>query len=323
MLQPDWEQIKSSVAALISQEGLPADFADTVSSFFLPLACRIQALQQQLNRSVIIGINGAQGTGKSTLALFLEHLLSHHLHCPCARFSLDDIYLTKSERQTLSQQVHPLLLTRGVPGTHDVGLGNSTLDQFMSATADSVVPIPAFNKAVDDRVSEADWPRHVGPVKVILLEGWCVAARPEADLSVLDTPINALERNEDADGAWRHFVNQQLEEGYRDFFERIDYLVMLKAPSMECILEWRTLQEQKLAERVFAHQNDADASGVMNSEQIKRFIMHYERLTRAMLKSMPAQAQALFEIDQQHRIRRVHYQEAPLDGGQSPGKQDG
>ena len=37
--------------------------------------------------------------------------------------SLDDLYLPKAERLRLARDVHPLLATRGVPGTHDVALG--------------------------------------------------------------------------------------------------------------------------------------------------------------------------------------------------------
>ncbi|RLU03081.1 MAG: hypothetical protein D9N11_05925 [Ketobacter sp.] len=302
-----WDAIQSTVKALIHQEHLPEDFIQTVSQYFYPLALRLRDLHRAQGRPIIVGINGAQGTGKSTLALFLETLLNQHLHCPCARFSLDDIYLTRSERERKAKEIHPLLLTRGVPGTHDVQLGNRVLDELLAAGADDVVAIPAFDKSQDDRAPMAQWPLHRGRVSIVLLEGWCVAALPEADPLRLEVPINQLEAIEDQGGQWRRYVNQHLANEYQQLFGRLDYLVMLRAPSMECILEWRTLQEQKLAERLGAHQNGAVGGRIMSPEQIKRFIMHYERLTREMLDEMPKRADTLFEIDEQHQIKGVQH----------------
>lgn len=304
-----WEAIQPTIATLIRQEHLPDDFIQTVADYFFPLALRLRDQQSRHSGPFIVGVNGAQGTGKSTLALFLETLLSQHLDCPCARFSLDDIYLTHGERLALAKAVHPLLQTRGVPGTHDLELGNRVLDQLIAADVDDVVPIPSFDKARDDRAPLQEWPLHRGRVQIILLEGWCVAARAETDPERLQRGINALEINEDAHGEWRRYVNEHLATDYQRFFQRLNYLVMLKAPSMECILAWRTLQEQKLAERMAAHQNGSGATRLMSPQQIERFIMHYERLTRVMLEEMPARADVLFSIDVNHHISGVRYRD--------------
>ncbi|TNC89521.1 MAG: hypothetical protein CSH49_07085 [Alcanivorax sp.] len=309
MSDTHWDAIQATAAALIRHEHLPDDFVSTVKDYFYPLAQRIAALQCAARAPIVVGINGAQGTGKSTLALFLETLLTQHLDCPCARFSLDDIYLTRAEREKLAAGVHPLLKTRGVPGTHDVTLGHRVLDELLASGPDDVVPIPAFDKSMDDRAPMQAWPLHRGCVHVVLLEGWCVAALPEPDGQRLMAPVNELEAREDADGHWRQYVNQHLAQEYQPLFGRLDYLVMLRAPSMECIQQWRTLQEQKLAQRIAQHQNGAGAPGVMTTDQIKRFIMHYERLTRAMLEEMPARANALFTIDEQHRITGAQYRD--------------
>lgn len=314
-------ELDERITDLIRQEGLPDSFRDTVYTHYLPLTRDILVQQQSLGRTLMVGVNGAQGTGKSTLALFIQQLLNLQ-GCPCASFSLDDLYLTKAERIRLAEQVHPLFITRGVPGTHDLTLGNRTLDALASAGDDSVVAIPTFNKAEDDRADPAQWPRHVGPAHVILVEGWCVAATAEADESVLLAPINELEQLEDEDCVWRKHVNLALQREYLSFFARMDRLIMLKAPSMECILEWRTLQEQKLAERLGLHYYGAESGGseeskdmhaqnapvgkaIMSPEQIKRFIMHYERLTRAMLDTLPAKADTVFLMNSRHQITGV------------------
>ncbi|WP_235937526.1 hypothetical protein [Marinobacter caseinilyticus] len=320
------DRVRALTQALVQAEHLPEAFVDTVMEFYLPLASDIARRQRSLSRPLVVGINGAQGTGKSTLALFLQHILTQCFACPCARFSLDDLYLTRSERIRLGQQVHPLLVTRGVPGTHDLVLGNQVIDQLMAAGVNDTTPIPAFDKACDDRAPRAQWPVHEGATNVVLFEGWCVGARAEADSKTLMSPLNSLEANEDSDGRWRHYVNQQLREGYAAFFGRLDMLIMLEAPSMDCVLTWRTLQERKLASKTAGAPNEGgsnaeapalDSQGseqsqrLMTDSELLRFIMHYERLTRAMLSEMPGRADVVVGIAEDHRIRGLKWKEMP------------
>ena len=320
-------RISDLVAALITQERLPEHFTATVERYFLPLAARIAHKARVLNAPLLVGINGAQGTGKSTLALFLRHLLSECHGLPCASFSLDDIYLTHAQRSELARTIHPLLQTRGVPGTHDLSLGQRTIDALVHAEEKQITPIPAFDKAIDDRAPLETWSRFQGPARIVLIEGWCVGVTPQPDIS-LDTPVNALEREEDSDGRWRHYVNQIIAESYAPFFAALDWLIMLQAPSMECVAQWRTLQEQKLARQLLsphsgATENLTDVNyaervkqyapsrGIMSPKEIQRFIMHYERLTRWMLEEMPSRADTLLTINAHHDITSVIYHELP------------
>ncbi len=313
MATPDFTSITRK---LIEQESLPATYADTVRKVILPLAQHIQSLRGERQRPLIVGINGAQGTGKSTLTLFLKELLSVLYQVPTASFSIDDLYLTRAERERLAAERHPLLVTRGVPGTHDLVLGQQLIQQLTTATEESRTPVPAFDKARDDRAPEAHWPVYQGRAGVVLIEGWCVGALPEEGES-LETPMNSLEQSEDADEAWRRYVNRCLRGEYAEFFGQIDCLVMLKAPSMEAVLKWRTLQEHKLSEKIEnapERGNIGDSpSRLMTEEQIARFIMHYERITRACLAEMPARADALIQVDEDHTfseplIRQRHSQ---------------
>jgi D-glycerate 3-kinase len=299
--------LEQTIKALIQQEGLPETYAQTVEQTILPLADHILALHDAEKRPVVVGIHGAQGTGKSTLTLFLREILSRHLNCPTANFSLDDIYLTRAERQDLAEQIHPLFKTRGVPGTHDVALGQRVLDQLRSAGPDDRTAIPLFDKSRDDRVPTDAWPDFLGPAEVILIEGWCLGARPE-DEQALGSPINRLEADEDPHGTWRAYVNEQLKGEYRDFFSQIDCLVMLKAPSMKCVLEWRSLQEKKLARKTRGAPEeggagtDAQALRIMNDDEVARFVMHYERVTRACLAEMPCRADVLINVAEDHSL---------------------
>ncbi|GHD51296.1 glycerate kinase [Marinobacter persicus] len=288
-------EFRKTINTLIAREHLPPGYKTTVATTIVPLVEAIVALQKRQNRPVIVGIHGAQGTGKSTLALFLSKLLRWHWHCPAVSLSLDDFYLTRDEREHLARSVHPLLATRGVPGSHDLALGNRVLDQLLAARPGDITAIPSFDKATDDRVPEADWPVFEGPAKVILLEGWCLGATPQREPALIN-PVNALEANEDPEGLWRRYVNECLETGYRSFFHRLDWLVMLKAPSMECVLQWRRLQEQKLAQRY------AGAPGlrIMSDNEVQRFVMHYQRVTEHCLRELPARADVLIPVGEDH-----------------------
>ena len=298
-------ELQKTIRALIAREGLPSAYEATVTNTIKPLLAHILSLREQKGRPVIVGIHGAQGTGKSTLTLFLRELLQTHWQCPTASLSLDDLYLTRAERLALSRTVHPLLKTRGVPGTHDLALGHQVLNQLLAAGSGGATPIPAFDKAMDDRVPESGWPVFEGPVQVILLEGWCLGATPQS-VDELARPVNRLEAEEDADGQWRGYVNDCLESSYHEFFDRLDTLVMLRAPSMDCVLEWRKLQEHKLAQRhkdaskECVEDGGAQSLRIMSDTEVQRFIMHYQRVTEHCLRTLPNKADVLIPVGADH-----------------------
>ncbi|HEV7631494.1 MAG TPA: hypothetical protein VGO41_00805, partial [Steroidobacteraceae bacterium] len=201
MTAGDW------IEGFLQRERLPQRYRDTIRDICRPLAGTIaraaaSATEDAGNRSgsarmLTVGLCGAQGSGKSTLAAALVELLRAE-GLAAASLSIDDFYLTHAERRALAARVHPLLQTRGVPGTHDVPLAQATLRSLRSR---GTIALPVFDKQVDDRRAPADWPRVEGSLRVTLLEGWCVGARPQA-LTALVQPLNALERDEDPDGTW-------------------------------------------------------------------------------------------------------------------------
>jgi D-glycerate 3-kinase len=241
---------------------------------------------------LIVGICGSQGSGKSTVckkvaARFTDAGLK------VATLSLDDLYLPLAARVRLGELVHPLLRTRGVPGTHDTKLGIHTLHDLAHAKE---VKLPRFDKARDDRRPEAAWETIEGPVDLVLFEGWCVGARPQG-LEALTQPINALEANEDVDGRWRRYVNDSLGGEYQRLFAKIDLLVLLAAPSFDVVFKWRTQQEDELRS-----QTQGDRSGVMSDAQIARFIQHYERLTKHVLIEMPPRADLVIRLSEDRAV---------------------
>jgi D-glycerate 3-kinase len=293
----------SALASLKVDIGLKEMF----EALYVPLGAWLLCRKRQQVGPLVVGINGAQGAGKSTLFNLIEVILSEGFGQRVVGFSLDDLYKTRHERERLAEIVHPLLMTRGVPGTHDVQLGIDIIKSLKAGDPDRPTKIPVFDKSIDDRCPSSVWQEWVGPADVIVFEGWCVGALPQSN-EQLNTPVNSLERVEDANGDWRCYVNRQLEEKYQELFSMIDSLVMLKVPNMEAVYSWRSLQEKKLAERVkyvFDTQMPTDHLRIMNEEEIVRFIQHYERLTRRMLEEMPDRADVTLMLNENHKISKV------------------
>lgn len=281
----------------IQQHRLPAAFESTARDYFAPLGDWLEAQLQAYGRpGFILGINGAQGTGKSTLSSFLAAWL-RAMHGRCvAELSIDDIYLTRAEREQLARDVHPLLLTRGVPGSHDVALGTRTLTSLRSLVAGETLAVPRFDKAQDDRCPRESWPSVAGPVDLIIFEGWCVGSEAQEDSELLSA-INVLEENEDADGRWRQYVNHALATTYPALFDLLDALVVIEAPDFEAIIRWRTEQEHKLRERVAT-----TSSRVQSDDEIVRFVQHYERVTRNNFSTLPDRADVVLTLGGDHQV---------------------
>lgn len=282
----------------LQRESLPQSYRRQVEGVFLPFIERL--LAQRGDDLKVLGIQGAQGSGKSTLAAFYQWYLTRHHGLNIASVSLDDFYLSSADRRRLAQRRHPLLATRGVPGTHDTPLARTTLAALRAGWP---CALPRFDKARDEPLADADWPQ-VAAADLVVFEGWCLGVPPQAPAELV-APVNALEAEEDADGQWRSWVNGQLAGAYQGLFAEIDYLLMLQAPSFDCVARWRGEQEQKLAQR----RGDDRAAQFMNAEQLRRFISHYERLSRHALAVLPALADARMCLDAQREITAVYYRE--------------
>ena len=246
----------------------------------------------------IVGICGPQGSGKSTVSGLLAQALERGRGLRVATISIDDVYRSRAARERMARDVHPLFRTRGVPGTHDVTLAIETLESLRMA---GPTRLPRFDKASDDVVPTADWPVMYGPADLILFEGWCVGARPQAEID-LPEPLNSLERVEDPDARWRRAVNFALTGPYQELFGRIGRLLLLAAPSFDRVFAWRREQEQRL------RQSQPDGPAIMDDAALHRFIMHFERLTRHIIAEMPARADALLPLGPNREYGALHLQ---------------
>jgi D-glycerate 3-kinase len=235
----------------------------------------------------VLGICGPQGSGKSTLAADLSARLTKH-GIRTATLSIDDIYKTRKDRAQLAETSHPLFRTRGVPGTHDVSLA---LDIIMNLENRQPARLPRFDKSTDDRVAADAWEQAPADTSVLILEGWCIGARADAS-EQLSNPINLLEAEEDPHGFWRAKVEASLAGEYQVLNARLDALVLLAAASFDVVYDWRKQQENALRRKSGAGTSD---------EAIIRFIQHYERLTRRILRDMPSYADLVVQLDWDRR----------------------
>ncbi|GAB1258294.1 kinase [Aurantivibrio plasticivorans] len=287
------------IRSFIAQEKLPDSFHDTIRQWYLPLVNDLAGKVKSGHLSCI-GVSGCQGSGKSTLAGFMSTMLADVHQLRVVSISMDDVYLTRAERQALGSRVHPLLATRGVPGTHDVALALATLNALQQT---GEVKIPRFDKSSDDRVAEAQWDTVRAPVDLVIFEGWCLGtpAQPEEALS---QPVNPLEQVEDQDGTWRGYVNRCLSNEYAQWFNALQYLIFLKAPNFDAVYRWRGRQEDKLRQKLAEQSVDAKSTKVMDESQLSRFIQHYERLTCHSLQELPSIADVIFELNEEQMIER-------------------
>ena len=218
----------------------------------------------------LIAVVGAQGSGKTTLARAAADRFG------AVQISIDDVYLTRAGREAMAREVHPLFLTRGPPGTHDLSLLQRLIDRLSTAGPDDETLIPDFDKRGDDRWPLDRWRRFTGRPSAILIDAWCLGAPPEPEAALAE-PLNELERERDPDGRWRRAVDAFVAGPYADFAARFDAILFLQAPGFDVVLDWRCQQE-------------ADLLGVAPDDlpqderrRLAGFIQYFERITRRML----------------------------------------
>ena len=272
------------------------DKVGKLNTFYLPLSEWIYSTYKKDNKIKIIGLSGGQGAGKSTITGILKFLLKKKYGLELCVFSIDDFYKTKVERNKMSKNIHPLFLTRGVPGTHDVDLINKTFKSLKKKFFKPVL-IPKFDKSIDDRFKKSKWTRVKKAPSVIIFEGWCVGARHQKDRD-LKKPLNFIEKKYDTSLKWRKKVNNQLKKNYKKLFNKMDKLVYLKAPSFNHIFQWRLDQEQKL-------KLTSKSKNTMSKSKIREFIMFYERITRNMMKDFSQISDLTIFLDKKHRSTKM------------------
>ena len=260
-----------------------------ICKYILPI---IQYIDKTHDKKFII--SGSQGSGKSTLSKLIKIIIEKTSSKKVMLLSIDDYYLSKIDRYNISQQIHPLLITRGVPGTHDIKKLKEHLGQFKKKQFPIITP--TFNKLKDDISKKT---KVFNKADILILEGWCCGAKP-IENKFLYKNLNKIERDLDKDFKWRKYYNSKLKNEYQQIFKTFDRIIYLQPPSFNFVLKWRYAQEKNNAKKT-------KTKNFMNKNATKTFILYYEKLTKWMIKSMPANADMLIKVDKEQKIKKIIY----------------
>jgi len=273
--------------------------AKMLRSYLIPLCFWIVDQKKNKSKTLILGLSGGQGSGKTTITSIISTILKKYFNKKIFVISIDDFYKTIKERYKLSQNIHSLLQTRGVPGTHDVKI---ILNFFRKLNTNNfkLISLPKFDKSIDDRFKKNKWYKLKKKPDIVILEGWCVGARPQKNKQLIK-PVNLMEKNEDMSVKWRKYVNFQLKTKYKKLYSQLTSIIYLKTQSFNLLRSWRIKQEKKLKTKKNIN------SKVMTNKEVKRFMMTYERITLQMFKDMPKISKVVLSLNKFHQINNIKF----------------
>ena len=271
-----------------------------IKAYLIPI-CFWISKKAEKKRPYFVGLAGGQGTGKTTISSLIRIILIKYFKLNVFRISIDDFYKTRKERINLSKRIHPMLLTRGVPGTHDI---NMILNFFKKSKVKKFkrLKLPTFNKAVDDRFNKNRWYDLKKRPDVVIFEGWCVGAKSEKNISLKKT-INSMEKVKDHKQIWRRYVNQQLKSKYNSLYSKLNCLIYLKAKNFSLLQKWRLKQERKL----WVKSKKKSNLKIMSRGDVINFMQTYQRITQNMFRYMPKYASIILTLNSNHQIKSAVY----------------
>ena len=271
-----------------------------IKSFLIPVSFWISKRTNK-KKPLMIGLAGGQGSGKTTISSILTLILKKYFKLKVFKVSIDDFYMTRKDRKLLSKNKHSLLMTRGVPGTHDIDLMLKFFKKVKSKSFKNIT-IPKFNKAIDDRCKKSLWYKLKSKPDVVIFEGWCVGAKAQTNKQ-LKNPINSLERVHDQDIKWRSHVNNQLKTKYKTLFKQLDGLLYLKAQNFNILRKWRLKQERKL----WIQTKNKKNLKIMSSGDIINFMQTYQRITQQMFKDAVKNSSVIMYLNNKHQIQKIKF----------------
>ena len=271
-----------------------------IKSFLIPVSFWISKRTNK-KKPLMIGLAGGQGSGKTTISSILTLILQKYFKLKVFKVSIDDFYKTRKDRKLLSKNKHPLLMTRGVPGTHDIELILNFFKKVKSKNF-KYIEVPKFNKAIDDRCKKSLWHKLKSKPDVVIFEGWCVGARAQK-ASQLKKPINSLEKVYDQKKKWRSHVNKQLKTKYKTLFKQLDGLLYLKAKNFNLLRNWRLKQERKL----WLQTKDKKNLKIMSSGDVINFMQTYQRITQQMFKDAIKTSSIIMNLNKNHQIQNIKF----------------
>ncbi|MEQ1956110.1 hypothetical protein [Mesorhizobium sp. CN2-181] len=183
----------------------------------------------------IVGLSGPQGAGKTTIMQALCDTLAED-GLQAVSISIDDFYLTHSEQVALarSHPDNPYLQHRGYPGTHDVYLGAQTLQSLRLLTSYQSTKVPCYDRFAyqgeGDRIQQKNWRVIVGPLHLIILEGWMLGFTPVEERLLGDKHLGV--------------VNTRLAE-YRNWHSFLRGFIWIEPEDPGFVRDWRIEAEDR------------------------------------------------------------------------------
>ena len=237
-----------------------------------------------------IMIAGSQGSGKSSLSKLIKLYLEKFCYKSVVIISMDDFYLSKNQRTQLSKNIHPLFLTRGVPGTHDLELMNKKIGQIFNK--EFPIYLPIFDKVLDTRKRTY---KKVLKAEVIIFEGWCAGAQP-VDLNYLQKNFNNLEKHKDKNFIWRNSYNKYLNE-YQKLFSQFNFFIYFQFNQWDHVLNWKYKQELELRDK---------KKDLGLKKYLREFIQYYEKVSKWMHLKVPKYCNILIKLDAHQKIKSIN-----------------
>ncbi len=274
-----------------------AEKIKSLKKFYIPISFWIENKYKKKDKILFLGLCGGQGSGKTTIAGILKIILKKFFKREIYVSSIDDFYKTLKDRDKISSSIHPLFRTRGVPGTHDTNLIKNFFIYIRKKNFRKF-KIPKFDKSADDRFKKKSWHIINKRREIVILEGWCVGAKTQSN-SIIKRPVNILEKYEDKNLVWRKHVNEKLKNEYKKIFSIIDHFIFMKIPNFDLVFKWRLLQENKLKKK------SQFKKKIMSYNEIRRFIMFYQRITLQMIKDLSKSASIIMLLKKNHEIKKL------------------
>jgi len=263
----------------------------------VPIAERLSEMHRN-GETTIVGIQGGQGTGKTTIVKIMEKRLKRQ-GFKVQSFSIDDFYKSWKERKALQQKypVNPFYqISRGLPGTHRVKF---LLETLQRAKAGKDFAIPLFDKSLYDGKGDvlSKTKKVKGRQDFVIIEGWCVGMPTITSAQLLkickknSIDIKRLDPKLQDYKVVLNFVKE-----YQPIWKLLDYQIMLKADSPEVHKRWRLLQEKRLKEK----------KGMgMSKQEVHAFVEPFLPFTYVCYDLIKSDVKVL--IDEKHNFYRIDF----------------
>ncbi|GES73682.1 P-loop containing nucleoside triphosphate hydrolase protein [Rhizophagus clarus] len=242
------------------------------------------------NKPLIVGLNGTQGSGKTTIACELVKSLKTTNDLSVVTCSIDDFLLTYKEQCLLAEKNfgNKLLEFRGQPGTHDILLGKQILQELCDVQQkyselqekleeggnlkfnNLNVSIPNYDKSLNNGRGDRspNWNVVLPPVHIILIDGWSLGFKhlPYSKLKEVYDNASSCSKLKSHPLSHLEIINENLKQYEENWYPFFDIFICIDAEDINYVYQWRLEQEHNMKKM---------GKNGMSDDQVKDFIDRY------------------------------------------------